>query len=40
MIKLEMGSGEVKVDLHIVYLGDRENGGVILWSYKTMKKWV
>lgn len=39
MIKLEVGSkGEVKVDLHIVYLGDREDGGAILWFYRTMKK--
>lgn len=38
MIKLEVGSkGEVKVDLHIVYLGDREDGDAIFWFYRTMK---
>lgn len=32
--------GEVRIDLHIAYLGDREDGSVILWSYKAMKKLV
>lgn len=41
MIKLQVDSkGEVNVDLHIAYLGDREDGDIILWSYKTMKKLV
>lgn len=41
MFKWEVGNkGEVRIDLHIAYLGDREDGSVILWSYKAMKKLV
>lgn len=41
MFKWEVGSkGEVKIDLHIIYLGDREDGGVILWFHKATKKLV